>query len=114
MSAGMGSGRMARRPSAGRQTPQPGSALWPDGGLQALSSPWWEGVATPCLPPRDRSSAAEPFPGTDHSFTNLIHKTNLWERFLGGKGGATLMARIFAVLTTLAALFLVVGASTKY
>jgi hypothetical protein len=127
MSAGSQNGRMVRRPPAGRQALQPGSALWPDGGLQALSSPWWEGVAYPCAPHRDRSSAAEPFPAVRHertgpnfeaaapegavrSIRSLVHR----ESHRGGKGGALPMARIMAVLTTLAALFLVVGASTKY
>lgn len=79
---------------------------WPEWGVVALPAPWWEAVADPCPSPRRQQGPAEPrrVRAIARRAGEVIHL----------KGGGPAMARIFAILTALASLFLVAGASTKY
>jgi len=81
----------------------------PDWG-RFLPTPWWEGVSSSSVS-RARFGAA--VPGSSVIDTR-IRRVSAWgQRFSSGRGGYT-MARIFAVLTALASLFLIAGASAKY
>lgn len=95
------------------QRPSKVPSLGPEWGRNTLPAPWWEAVVYPCVPPRVRFAAAETGLVPSHPRDHGQGCTKGLERFLL-KGGGLVMARIFAVLTALASLFLIVGASTKY
>ena len=79
-------------------------APWLEWGMVVAPATWWESVADPCPPSSRRPTPAE---AGRCSVLNLRESNPV-------KGGAHVMARIFSILTALASLFLVAGASTKY
>lgn len=71
-----------------------------------LSSPWWEGLRSPC-------ASVRPCHGTS---PDARSNTGLRPRVrtdLCGKG-VTIVARILSALSAIASLFLVAGASARY
>jgi len=94
-----------------RRSQSTASALPPQWEPRALSAPWWEGVVYPCVPTCETAPSTGPNPANSHGGDVQICRGG---QTVFGKGGASVMARIVAVLSTLAALFLVVGASAKY
>lgn len=111
------------RPAAARTRPAgPGptqrpstvpSISGPEWGVAGVPTPWWEAVHHPCPPTRVRLDAAEPrfetsSRGRDPGRRNRPSGTLIAE------GGGSVMARILAVLSALASLFLIAGAGSKY
>ena len=91
-----------------QQNPKVPPLARPEWGPAPLPSPWWEALPIPCAPDR----AAE------DSDSSLNHHPRATARGIRGQrsaeGGGHTMARIFRVLSALAALFLIAGASAKY
>lgn len=101
---------------AALQRPSKTPPFGPEWGNDGLPTPWWEAVNYPCVQPRDRFGAAESGSALATSWHNdrFCSSEQKRVRVRGTRGGGFSMARIFAVLTALASLFLIAGASAKY
>ncbi|MFA5889680.1 MAG: hypothetical protein WDA27_01800 [Actinomycetota bacterium] len=97
--------------SARPARPQQGPSLrWPEWGPAILPAPWWEDAAYPCVSIRAIRRVVDTEPA--ESAGRRI-EDRFWGKTAGG-GGVTTMARILGVLSALASLFLIAGASAKY
>lgn len=86
------------------------SLRWPEWGPAILPTPWWEDAAYPCVSIRAIRRAADSAPA-QIVFRN--RQDRLWGK-IAVEGGVSTMARILGVLSALASLFLIAGASAKY
>lgn len=86
---------------------------WPEWGIPVPEGNWWDEF--PCAPLHARPEVAESGMGTGaRSGRNNTEIPLLGRERSHLKGGGLTMRRIFAVLSALAALFLVGGASARW
>ena len=86
------------------------SLRWPEWGPAILPAPWWEDAAYPCVSIRAIRRAAD---AASPQVVVRNRQDRLWGK-IAVEGGVSTMARILGVLSALASLFLIAGASAKY
>lgn len=99
------------RPAVKR--PRGAVLAWPE--LSSTNKPWWDAITHPPVRPVELSDQGICTGRIHIRISGLAHAPRIWgpSRYCM-KGGGLKMARILAVLSALASLFLVAGASAKY